>query len=93
MTERLKGLQVDDALKPACMSAVVDQSQLEQDLRYIKIGRTKARALAWGGEILNRETPGFYLQPALFTETTNAMAHRARKSSARRLRYPRQELR
>jgi aldehyde dehydrogenase (NAD+) len=26
-----------------------------------------------GGELLKRDTPGFYLQPALFTETTNAM--------------------
>jgi aldehyde dehydrogenase (NAD+) len=29
--------------------------------------------LAWGGERLNRATPGFYLQPALFTETRNDM--------------------
>jgi acyl-CoA reductase-like NAD-dependent aldehyde dehydrogenase len=74
MTERLKGLQVDDALKAGVhVGPVVDQSQLEQDLRYIKIGQDEGARLAWGGEILNRETPGFYLQPALFTETTNAM--------------------
>ena len=29
--------------------------------------------LAWGGERLNRETPGYYLQPALFTDTSNEM--------------------
>jgi aldehyde dehydrogenase (NAD+) len=74
MTERLKGLQVDDALKAGVhVGPVVDQSQLEQDLRYIKIGQDEGARLAWGGEILNRETPGFYLQPALFTEATNAM--------------------
>jgi aldehyde dehydrogenase (NAD+) len=74
MTERLKGLQVDDALKAGVhVGPVVDQSQLEQDLRYIKIGQDEGARLAWGGEILNRETPGFYLQPALFTEVTNAM--------------------
>ena len=27
----------------------------------------------WGGELLNRETPGFYMQPALFTNVTNTM--------------------
>jgi acyl-CoA reductase-like NAD-dependent aldehyde dehydrogenase len=74
MTERLKGLQVDDALKAGVhVGPVVDQSQLEQDLRYIKIGQDEGARLSWGGEILNRETPGFYLQPALFTEATNAM--------------------
>src|SRR6266436_1490612 len=74
MTERLKGLQVDDALKAGVhVGPVVDQSQLDQDLRYIKIGQDEGAKLYWGGELLNRETPGFYLQPALFTETTNAM--------------------
>ena len=52
---------------------MVDQSQLDQDLDYIRIGRDEGATLAFGGERLNRETPGFHLQPALFTETTNAM--------------------
>jgi aldehyde dehydrogenase (NAD+) len=74
MAERLKGLQVDDALKPGVhIGPVVDQSQLDQDLRYIKIGKDEGAKLYWGGELLNRGTPGFYLQPALFTETTNSM--------------------
>ncbi|MFO1150063.1 MAG: aldehyde dehydrogenase family protein [Alsobacter sp.] len=72
--ERLKGLVVDDALKAGThIGPVVDQSQLEQDLKYIAIAKEEGGKLAWGGELLNRETPGFYLQPALFTETTNAM--------------------
>ncbi|HKB55191.1 MAG TPA: aldehyde dehydrogenase family protein, partial [Ramlibacter sp.] len=29
--------------------------------------------LHWGGERLNRETPGYYLQPALFVETSSKM--------------------
>ena len=52
---------------------MVDASQLEQDEKYIAIGRDEGARLVFGGERLNRETPGFYLQPALFTETTNAM--------------------
>jgi aldehyde dehydrogenase (NAD+) len=72
--ERLKGVTVDDALKVGTtIGPVVDQSQLDQDLKYIQIARDEGGKLAWGGELLNRETPGFYLQPALFTETTNAM--------------------
>ncbi len=74
VAERLKGLQVDDALKQGVhIGPVVDQSQLDQDLRYLKIGKDEGARLYWGGELLNRDTPGFYLQPALFTEATNSM--------------------
>jgi len=74
MAERLQGLKIDDALKPGVqIGPVVDQSQLDQDLRYLKIGKDEGARLYWGGELLNRETPGFYLQPALFTEATNTM--------------------
>ncbi|WP_316165869.1 MULTISPECIES: aldehyde dehydrogenase family protein [unclassified Bradyrhizobium] len=74
MTERLKGLVVDDAVKQGThIGPVVDANQLEQDQRYLKIGQDEGAKLTWGGELLNRETPGFYMQPALFTEATNAM--------------------
>jgi aldehyde dehydrogenase (NAD+) len=74
LTERLKGLVVDDALKAGThMGPVVDQNQLEQDLRYIGIGKDEGAKLHWGGEILNRDTPGFYLQPAIFTGASNSM--------------------
>jgi aldehyde dehydrogenase (NAD+) len=74
LTERAKGLVVDDAVKSGThMGPVVDQSQLDQDVRYIKIGKDEGATLHWGGEILNRETPGFYLQPAIFTGASNTM--------------------
>jgi acyl-CoA reductase-like NAD-dependent aldehyde dehydrogenase len=84
LTERLKGLVVDDALKAGTqIGPVVDQSQLKQDTDYIDIGRKEGATLAFGGERLNRETPGFYLQPALFTDATNDMRIAARRSSGR----------
>jgi aldehyde dehydrogenase (NAD+) len=74
LTERLKGLVVDDALKAGTqIGPVVDQNQLEQNLRYIAIGQDEGAKLHWGGGILNREMPGFYMQPALFTEAGNSM--------------------
>lgn len=74
ITEKLKGLVVDDALKSGTqIGPVVDENQLGQDEKYIAIGREEGARLVFGGERLNRETPGFYLQPALFTEATNAM--------------------
>ena len=74
LTERLKGLVVNDALEAGThIGPVVDQSQLDQDNSYIDIGKAEGAKLVWGGERLNREKPGFYLQPALFTETTSNM--------------------
>ncbi|WP_139973245.1 aldehyde dehydrogenase family protein [Ochrobactrum sp. CGA5] len=72
--EKLKTVVVDNALKQGThIGPVVDESQLQQDMDYIEIGRKEGAKLAFGGERLNRETPGFYLQPALFTEATNQM--------------------
>jgi aldehyde dehydrogenase (NAD+) len=74
LTERLSSLVVDDALKEGTqIGPVVDRSQLDQDLRYIEYGKADGATLAWGGARLERSTPGFYLQPALFTETTAEM--------------------
>jgi acyl-CoA reductase-like NAD-dependent aldehyde dehydrogenase len=74
VTEKLKGLVVDNAVKAGThIGPVVDQGQLDQDEKYIGIGRDEGAKLVFGGERLNRETAGFYLQPALFTEATNDM--------------------
>ena len=74
LTERLQGLVVDDALKAGThIGPVVDESQLATDEKYIAIGRDEGAKLHWGGERLNRENPGFYLQPALFTGVANTM--------------------
>ena len=74
LTKRLEGLVVDDALKEGThIGPVVDQNQLDQDVSYIEIGKSEGANLAFGGAILQRGTPGFYLQPALFTECDNGM--------------------
>jgi len=74
LTERLKNLVVDDALKAGTqIGPVVDKNQLNQDLFYIEEGKKEGAKLAYGGRLLKREKEGFYLEPALFTETSNAM--------------------
>ena len=74
MVERAKNLKVDDALKPGTeMGPVVDASQLKQDTDYIEIGKKEGARLAAGGELVERDTKGFYLQPTIFTEATNQM--------------------
>jgi aldehyde dehydrogenase (NAD+) len=74
LVSRMQSLSVDDAIKDGTqIGPVVDQDQLDQDLRYLDVAREEGGTLAWGGERLNRENPGFYLSPALFTETDNSM--------------------
>jgi len=74
LTEKLKSLKVDNALKAGThIGPVVDEKQLKQDTDYIEIGKSEGARLAYGGELLSRDTPGFYLQPTLFTEATNQM--------------------
>ena len=74
VAERLKGLVIGDALAPGTeIGPVVDQSQLDQDLRYIAIGREEGAKLAVGGERLEKATPGFYLSPALFVDVDHRM--------------------
>jgi aldehyde dehydrogenase (NAD+) len=74
VAERMKSLKVDNALKSGTdIGPVVDQSQLDQDLSYIRIGREEGATLVAGGELLNRDTPGFYLAPALFKDVDRRM--------------------
>lgn len=74
LTEKTKTLVVDHALKPGTqIGPAVDESQLDQDLRYLAIGKGDGARLHWGGERLNRETPGFYIQPALFVGVDKRM--------------------
>jgi aldehyde dehydrogenase (NAD+) len=74
MTEKIKSLKVDDALALGTdIGPVVDQSQLDQDLSYLDIGRKEGAKLVLGGERLQRQHEGYYLAPALFTEASNTM--------------------
>ena len=74
LTEKLKTLNVDNATKAGThIGPVVDAKQLKTDTDYIEIGKQEGARLAFGGELISRDTPGFYLQPTLFTEATNQM--------------------
>ena len=74
LAERMRGLVVDDALKPGVhVGPVVDQNQLDQDMGYVAIGKQEGAMLKLGGERLNRESPGFFMAPALFVDASNEM--------------------
>lgn len=74
LSERVRNLKVGDALEKGVeIGPVVDTGQLKQDTDYIEIGKKEGAKLAVGGELLKLKTPGYYLQPTLFTEATNQM--------------------
>ncbi|HEY1230840.1 MAG TPA: aldehyde dehydrogenase family protein, partial [Ramlibacter sp.] len=77
MAKRIATLKVDDARKAGTdIGPVVDEKQLAQDLEYIGIGKGEGAKLVAGGEAIAKNTdgaPGFYMRPALYTETTAAM--------------------
>jgi len=71
---KMKTLNIDHALKASTdIGPVVDARQLEQNLRYVALARAEGGELAFGGERVERERPGFYQMPALITGTSNAM--------------------
>ncbi|HYR86924.1 MAG TPA: aldehyde dehydrogenase family protein [Terriglobia bacterium] len=74
MLEKLKALRVDHALTPgADIGPVVERVQLQTDLDYIETGKKEGAVLAFGGDQLKRDTEGYFLAPALFTDATNSM--------------------
>jgi len=74
MIARMRTLKIDDALKPGTeIGPVVDQRQLDKNLHYIEVGRKEGARLAEGGGLLKRETDGYYMAPALFTDSSSEM--------------------
>jgi acyl-CoA reductase-like NAD-dependent aldehyde dehydrogenase len=76
VARRLDLLQVGHALHAGTdIGPVVDSAQLEQDLRYIEMGKAEGARLVCGGERLQRDTEGYFLSPALFADCDPAMRH------------------
>ena len=74
MKERMAKIKVGDALAQGTdVGPVSSKSQLEQDLEYVDIGKAEGAVLAAGGERLKLDTDGYYMSPALFSESAAAM--------------------
>jgi aldehyde dehydrogenase (NAD+) len=74
MIEKMRELRIGHALDPSTdIGPVVSEVQLEQDIHYIELARSEGAELAFGGRRLDRKTKGYYLEPALFTNTNNTM--------------------
>jgi len=77
MAEKMQALKVDDARKNGTdIGPVVDDKQLAQNLEYVAIATAEGARRVAGGEAIERNAdgaPGYYMRPALFTETTAPM--------------------
>jgi len=74
VVDKLATLKVDHALKPGTdIGPVVDERQLAQNLKYVDLAQREGGTLAFGGDVVERETHGFYQRPALITNTTRGM--------------------
>lgn len=71
LLRRMQTLVIGDARDPGTqIGPVVDQTQLDQDLRYLDLAVSEGAELH-GGQRVSRATEGFYLEPALLLGTTN----------------------
>lgn len=76
MAARARDLVVGNALDPATqIGPVVDQRQLDTDLRYIGIADAEGATRLCGGELLERKTRGHFLSPVVYADCTNDMTH------------------
>lgn len=77
LVKKIKSLNVGDARKAGTdIGPVVDEKQLARDLEYIAIGQAEGAKLVTGGLPFEKNAegaPGYYLRPALFTETSPEM--------------------
>lgn len=74
LTERLENLRIGHALDPnSDIGPLVNKQQYENCLSYIEIGKSEGATLHSGGYSLSLPTNGYFIQPALFTNTNNNM--------------------
>lgn len=75
LTEKLAGATVGPALADGTViGPIASESQLAANRRWVDIALQEGARLAFGGEDVSVAAEGYYMQPVLFTETTNQMA-------------------
>ena len=69
-----KAMKVGHALEDGTqMGPVVSEQQLNENLKYVDVGRAEGAELMCGGERLELDHDGFYMSPGVFVGTTNKM--------------------
>lgn len=71
LAEKVATLRVGDALDPDTqMGPAVNEAQRETAYRYVEVARQDGGRIVTGGERLNMEKPGWYVQPTLIADTS-----------------------
>ncbi len=76
LTDRAKKLKVGNGLDESVdMGPAINQSQLDTDLKYIEIGKKEGAKMMLGGSRLTGGDydKGFFVQPTIFADVTQAM--------------------
>ena len=74
LTKRVAALRVGDAIDPQTqIGPAVSQSQLNQDLDYVEIGKKEGATLLSGGARVDCAAPGHYVAPTVFADARNDM--------------------
>lgn len=75
LTARLAKATVGHALEDGVqIGPIADKRQLDSNFSWIDQARENGATLAFGGERVTGKTDGYFMTPALFTDTTNDMA-------------------
>ena len=73
LAEKVAALRVGPALAPDTqVGPAVSEDQRETSWRYVDIARGEGGRVVAGGERLNLDTPGWYVQPTLIADTDPA---------------------
>ncbi|MCA9450957.1 MAG: aldehyde dehydrogenase family protein, partial [Candidatus Omnitrophica bacterium] len=69
-----RGLVPGDPLDPATrLGAIVDATQMQRVLDYIRSGREEGASLRLGGRRVREESGGYYVEPTVFDAVTPGM--------------------
>lgn len=69
-----KAFKVGHALEEGTqIGPVVSAQQLKGNLEYVDLGKSEGAELLCGGDRLDRPTEGYFMAPAVFSNTSNAM--------------------
>lgn len=75
LCEKIQSLTVGHALDPSTnVGPVANSAQLEVNLKALEDGKSEGAELVLGGQLIQRETQGHFLTPALFINSKNNMA-------------------
>jgi aldehyde dehydrogenase (NAD+) len=74
LAAKATALRVGDALDPATqMGPIVNEAQMNTTLSYVDIAKREGGRILTGGERLSLDKPGWYVRPAVVSDTTQSM--------------------